>query len=259
MRTLNHYLLLTILILFTLTGQAQLSPPGLGTTKTAFWSAIGVSQKLDAKNSSMTYIGLGRISDPEGDSNPIKKQSILVLNQEFYHKFARKWQYSYALSYRRQDKYESEAPYELKSPAIQQEFRLYGRLTYTTKFGTVKWKNTVRQEARKFFTPDFEEVHNGIQLRTRFKTQANVPLDNDSGNSLIGSAEALFAVNDDSHTGWDTFGYKESRFCLYYQHAMHSAPITFDIGYMNDLMGGHGQHLKDANYLAVDIIFENIF
>ena len=260
MRNIKCILPAIITLLFISTASAQISPPGLGNTSTAFWSAVGIRQKLDAKNSFVTYLGLGRISDPEGDANPFKKQSILVLNQEFYHKMNTHWQYNYALSYRRQNQYESEAPYELETPAIQQEFRIYGRLAYATPVGSsVKWTTTYRQEFRKFFTPDFDDVPDGFQLRSRFKTQVLFPLDTDKENSLMGSAEALFSISNDADAGWGDFAYKESRFCLYYCYSPDAIPVTFDIGYMNDLMGGHGHHIKDANYLALDIILENPF
>jgi len=256
MRTIQF--ILPALFVFAFNAHAQISPPGLGTTQSAFWTALGVKQKLDEKNTSVTYLGLGRISDPEGNANPFKKQSLLVLNEEVFHKLNPHLQYSFALSYRRQNKYESEAPYELETPAIQQEFRLYGRLSYTAMLGSAKWKTTYRQELRKFFTPDFENVEDDFQLRSRFKTQVSLPLDGDGENSLLGSAEALFSLAHDAAQGWGGYEYKESRFCFYYSYAPHALPVIFDIGYMNDLMG-HGHHIKDANYLALDIILENPF
>ena len=258
MSTLKFFISSTLLLLFISNCNAQLSPPGLGTTQTAFWGAVGVRQQLDAKNTSVTYVGIGRISDPQGDTNPFKKQSIIVLNQEFYHKLSKRWQYSYALSYRSQNQYSSEEPFEEKSPATHQEFRGYGRLSYTTMLGSVQWKTTFREEARKFYTPDFETVENDFQLRSRFKTQATVALDSYSESSLIGSAEALFSIGNDDTQGWSNFEYKESRFCLYYSYSPDSMPVTFDVGYMNDLIG-HGHHIKDANYLAFDIVLENVF
>lgn len=258
---MNRLRFLALLFMFSigiLSCTAQISPPGLGTTQTAFWSAVGVKQKLDTRNSSVTYIGIGRISDPEGDADPFKKQAILVLNEEIYHKINSNWQYSYALSYRRQDQYEHERPYRAETPSIQQEFRSYGRISYTAAVGEVKVKSTLRQEVKKFYTPDFGEVEDGLQLRSRFKTQATVALDGDHENSLLGSAEALFSISDDNMQGWGDYEYKESRFCLYYSYTPHTIPVVFDVGYMNDL-AGHGHHLKDSNYLAVDIILENVF
>lgn len=258
MRSIQFIVPILLTLLFVIDCNAQLSPPGLGTTQSAFWSALGVSEKLDSKNTSVTYLGLGRISDPEGDADPFKKPSILVLNEEIFHKLNNHLQYSYAVSYRRQDQYESQVPYDLETMAIQQEFRLYARLSYTAMLGDAKWKTTYRQEVRKFFTPDFENVEDDLQLRSRFKTQVSLPLDMDHENSLLGSAEALFSISHDAAQGWGGYEYKESRFCFYYSYAPDNLPVTFDIGYMNDLVG-HGHHKKDANYLALDIILENPF
>lgn len=253
MKSLHIIYLATFFCLFT--AHAQLSPPGLGNTHDAFWSAVGVQQKITEKTTSMTYFGEGRISGP--DSNDLmQEQSILVLNEEIYHTLSPKWTYSYALSYRRQDEYNSISPYELQDPAIQQEFRVYGRLSNTIAMGAVKWKNTIREEARKFYTPDFDNPEDIFQLRTRLKTQLSVSLDKQ--NKLTGSAEALFSVGDETNEGWGSYGYKESRFCFYYSYAPQSLPVTFDVGYMNDLMG-YGHDVSDANYLAFDIIVKDPF
>ena len=74
----------------------------------------------------------------------------------------------------------------------------------------------------------------------------------------MGSAEALFSITNDSSKGWGKPDYKESRFCLYYCYSPDDFPVTFDIGYMNDLIG-YGSHITDASYLAVDIIIKNPF
>lgn len=249
-------LTLYIFLIFSVTATAQISPPGLGSTNTAFWSAVGVKQKLDEKNSSTTYVGMGRISG-RGESNPFSLPSIFVVNQEFYHKLNPNWTYTGALSYRRQNQYD-ESFDEQQSSAVNQEFRLYGRLQYTVNLGNSKWTTALRQEVRKFYTSDFANVPDDLQLRSRLKTQILFPLDSDRENSILGSAEALFAVANDSNTGWGKPEYKESRFCLYYCYSPDNFPVTFDMGYMNDLMG-HGHHTTDASYLAVDIIIENPF
>lgn len=254
MRTLLFTLYFSFI--FSVASLAQLSPPGLGKTNTAFWSAVGVKQKLDDKNSSTTYFGLGRISGAQGN-DPFNMPSIYVINQEFYHKLNSNWTYTAALSYRRQHEYDEGFDNE-ESSTINQEFRAYGRLQYTTNFDKSKWTTTLRQEVRKFYTDDFNQVPDGLQLRTRLKTQLLVPLDNDSENSLMGSAEALFAIADDNDTGWSNFAYKESRFCLYYSYSPDNLPVTFDVGYMNDLIG-NGHHITDVSYLAMDIIIENPF
>lgn len=247
---------LYLMLFFSFSTLAQLSPPGLGSANAAFWSAVGVKQKLDEKNSSMTYIGMGRISGNEGN-NPFSMPSIFVLNEEISNKINASWAYSAALSYRRQNQYD-EGFEQMESAVINQEFRVYGRIKYTVDLGSSKWTTTLRQEVRKFYTEDFAQVPDGLQLRTRLKTQMLFPLDNDRENNIMGSAEALFAIADDRDSGWGKPAYKESRFCLYYCYSPDELPVTFDVGYMNDLMT-HGHHTIDASYLAVDIIIENPF
>ena len=234
--------------------QAQLSPPGLGESKTAFWSAVGVKQKLSEKNSTTTYVGTGMISGME-ESNPFNAPSILVVNEEFYHKLNPKWKYSVALSYRRQNEYEDAADV----PAfIQQEVRLYARLSHTENYGSIKWTTTLRQEVRKFYDEHFGRVEDDLQLRTRFKTQLYIPLDNEAHNNLIGSAEALFSIANDNREGWGDMKYKESRFSLYYSYSPNRLPVTLDVGYMNDLIG-YGHDVTDVSYLAFDIIINDPF
>lgn len=247
---------LIFVLAFSLKTFAQLTPPGLGETNSAFWSAIGVSQKLDEKNTSKTYFGTGYISGTH-EHNPFNAPSIIVLNQEFYHKLNSNWQYSYALSYRRQHEYDEEFD-GLRKAAIKQEFRVYGRIGYTARIGSLKWATTLRQEVRKFYTADFANVPDALQLRTRLKTQLTVPLDIESHNSIIGSAEVLFAMAHDTSEGWNQPEYKESRFCFYYSYSPESYPVTFDVGYMNDLIG-YGNATDNVSYLAMDIIIKDPF
>jgi hypothetical protein len=247
---------LTSALLFCLIAHAQLSPPGLGETHSAYWSAAGIRQKINEKNTSLTYIGTGRISGPE-EENPLDKPSIFVVNEEMYHKINTAWQYSYALSYRRQHHY-SHLVTNPHDAEIHQEYRAYGRLSYSSTFGAFKWKNTLRQEVRKFFNPEFGDIENSLQLRTRLKTQFSAALNNTSSSAITASAEALFSIPHDAAENWGNYEYKESRFCLYYTYHPKELPVTFDLGYMNDLIG-KGHEVTDANYLAFDIILENPF
>jgi len=233
---------------------AQLSPPGLGDTKAAFWSALGVKQRLDAKDALLVYAGVGRVSGPQG-SNLFNDPSIAVVNAELYHTLSPSLKYSYALSYRRQDHYDYSLTDYADAPTVTQEFRAYGRVSYSLKASFAKYSLTLRQEVREFFDTGFTPDSNELQLRTRLKAGMAIPLDN-HGNSLTGTAETLFSVTNKN--GWDTFGYKESRFCLYYTYAPASAPVVFDVGYMNDLVGqGHGH--TDAGYLAIDVVLVDVF
>jgi hypothetical protein len=243
-----------VTLCFIFSGFGQVSPPGLGETNTGFWSAVGVKQPLDSTNVLMAYAGLGTISGPQS-RNPFSLPSIGLINAEVYHKSSPHFKYSYALSYRRQNHYDYTLADFKQHPSVTQELRAYGRLAYTIKTPAAKYSLTLRQEVREFFDKDFTTAGNELQLRTRFKAGMSVPLDS-RGNSVSGTAEALFSITNDY--GWDTFGYKESRFCLYYTYAPASAPLVFDVGYMNNLIG-HGHELTDASYLAVDVVFVDVF
>lgn len=249
-------LLFAVAVICSTYSYAQLSPPGLGETNSAYWSAAGIRQKINEKNTSLTYVGTGRISGPDGE-NPLDKPSIFVVNEEIYHKINSTWQYSYALSYRRQHHYSHliENPDDAE---IHQEYRAYARLSHSTTFGNFKWKNTVRQEVRKFFNPEFGDIDNSLQLRTRLKTQLSETLNSTGTSTISATAEALFSVAHDATDSWGNYEYKESRFCLYYTYRPKELPVTFDLGYMNDLVGT-GHNTIDANYLAFDIILENPF
>lgn len=238
--------------------QAQISPPGLGDAKTAFWSAFGVKRQLDSlgKKQSMSYIAIGRKSSPDNE-NLFSKQAIFVLNHEVYNSFAPHQQYSYAISYRRQPQYESEAPYDKEN--TEQEFRVYGRYAYTFDLGKkLKLKNTVRQEFRKFFDADFHKVEEDFQLRTRLKSQLTYNLSPKNNQKLALSAEALFSISHlnehDQH--WNSFGYRELRLAAYYMFNIPHSPFTVDIGYMNDLIrGSRSIHHGGVHYLAADLVW----
>lgn len=237
---------------------AQISPPGLGEANTAFWSAFGVRRPLDSlgRKQALSYIALGRKSSPD-DYNLVSKQAIIVLNHEVYHSFAPNQQYSYALSYRRQPKYESSAPYEKE--ATEQEFRIYGRYAYTFKLGK-RWKlkNTVRQEFRKFFDADFRQAEENFQLRTRIKSQLTYNLSPKNNQKLALSAEGLFSTSylNEPEQKWTPFGYREMRIGAYYMFSIPHSPFSVDIGYVNDLIRGSRSVKKGGvHYLAVDVIW----
>jgi len=258
----SKLLLAALIFVVTLSNTyAQLSPPGLGEAKNASWFAFGVRQSLDSlkQKESTTYVGVGLKSSPD-ENNPFSKMAILVINEEISNRYKKNWEYSYALSYRRSNNYDSTAPYETLDPAIEQEFRVYGRYSYIMEGNGLKWKNTVRQEFRKFFNPDFSNAEENFQLRTRLKTQLSLDLGTAKTHHIIGGAEALFAISKENEPEkqWSKFDYKESRFTLYYSLSPHEIPFIFDIGYMYNLIG-KGAAISDVNYLAVDIIWKNPF
>ncbi len=119
----------------------------------------------------VTYIELGRKSDPD-TYNPYHKFAILMLNEEFYNQFHKHWQYFVAFSYRKQNEYLEQAPYDLGSPNFEREFRLYSRFSYIHKTPRLKLAATLRQEFRKFYEPNFTNWSENYQLRSRLWAQA---------------------------------------------------------------------------------------
>jgi hypothetical protein len=247
--------------LFSSTVFSQISPPGLGKTQTADWFAIGVRQELDTIKGkgwqSMSYIGVGRKSNPD-NYNPFYKPGILILNQEFYNQFHENWQYSLALSYRRQDEYLDDPPYEHEDPKLKQEFRVYSRLSYIFSASRLKLVSTFRQEFRKFYSPDFKNIDENYQIRSRFRLQLTVDLDTDKQHRLIASSEQLFSLSKNKSPGsWTDFNYRESRFSFYYSYSPKKSPLIFSLGYMNNLVGQNSPY--DAHYAAFDIVLKNPF
>lgn len=234
--------------------KAQISSPGLGEARSAIWSAIGLRTHLDTlgKKESLTYLGWGRKSD-QNRMNPVANQAIWVLNHEVYHKFAPHQQYSYALSYRRQTAYNEEAPFEREG--IEQEFRLYGRYAYS--FPLAKrwtWKNTIRQEFRKFFRSDFGSTPENFQFRTRIKSQVSYSLSEVKKRSLMFSVEELFAISRMADR-WTSYQDKETRVGLYYRFKWKHLPIETDIGYANDFIRGFNSGVGGVHYLSWDMIW----
>jgi hypothetical protein len=240
---------------------SQISPPGLGKAHDADWFAFGIRQELDTIEGkgwqSISYVGLGRKSNPD-NYNPFYKSAILVINQEFYHQFHKTWQYSLALSYRRQDEYLDSNPYEHDNPKLKQEFRLYGRFSYIFSTSRIKLVPIFRQEFRKFYSPNFQNINENFQFRTRLRLQLKVNLDNTKQHRLIASSEQLFSISKENTSDtWTDFNYRESRFSLYYSYSPKTFPFIFSIGYMNNLVGQKNPY--DVHYLAFDIVIENPF
>src|SRR6218665_872179 len=170
-------ILVCLFVLLFQNSNAQISPPGLGAGKTALWTAFAVRQDFGAakKWKTVTYVGVGTKSNPD-NFNPAQKLALVVFNQEFYYRFRKAWYTSFAASYRRQNEYIKNAPYSPEKPSIQQEFRLYGRLFYRFKIGRVQLSPAFRQEFRMFYAPDFSPMPKDMQLRSRVRLQAIVPL-----------------------------------------------------------------------------------
>ncbi|WP_435524296.1 hypothetical protein [Chryseobacterium indoltheticum] len=230
----------------------------MGDANTASWLAFGIKHQLDSlkNNYSLSYAAIGRKSSPD-NNNLFSKQAIFVLNHEIYHALTPHQQYSYALSYRLQPEYESSEPYNKE--ATEQEFRLYGRYSYTFDLSErLKFKNTIRQEFRKFFDTNFKKVEENFQLRTRLKSQFTYNLSSKNNQKIALSIEELFSVSrfHEPEPSWNHFGYREMRIAAYYMFSIPNSPFTVDIGYMDDLIRNsrsirHG----GVHYLAADVVW----
>ncbi len=239
--------------------KAQISPPGMGKAHTAEWVALGLRQKLNSTGTwqSMSYVGVGRKSNPD-NYNPVLKPAIVVFNQEFFHQFHSKWQYSLALSYRRQDEYSNKPPFEHSLPGIKQEFRGYGRVSRTFKKNRFSFIPTYRQEFRKFYAPDFANSSENYQFRSRFRLQMAIQLDPRKIHRLIAGSEQLFSISKKNTPNvWSHFAYQESRFSLYYALAPEASPFVFSLGYMYNPVAHSSPH--SVQYLAFDVVVQNPF
>lgn len=258
MRTLFWSFCFSLLPFFTF---AQVIPPGLGKTKMAGWLAVGIQQDLDtAENTkwqSVTYLGVARKSDPD-NYNLFAKPAAFILNQEFKNNFSENWQYSLALSYRRQNEYSDTAPYDEMDPPLRQEFRMYGRISYEFKTLIVSITPTLRQEFRKFYAPDFESFPENFQVRSRFRLKFSFPISLDKTHRILAFSEQLFSSSQDSNPKeWSRFKYKDSRFALYYALSPKEMPFNFNLGYMNNIIAS--QPSFSGNYIALDVIWKNPF
>ena len=235
---------------------AQITPPGLGKVHTASWFALGLKQKLNQEETttSTTFIGVGRISDPD-DYNLVKKPSIYVLNEEIAHRFKKNWEYSFALSYRWQNQYKETEPYHLDTPEVRKEIRYYNRFSYLKKFEKIDFSLTIRPELRFFFDPNFDSAEEKFQFRSRLSGKMAFSINQLKTQKIITTVEFLGAISKTQD--WSEFEYKETRLCLYYSLAIPKQKITFNLGYMNNIIGKSKS--KDAHYLAFDVIINNFF
>jgi len=252
--------LITILVGHTLF--AQIIPPGLGNaTNIANWFAVGIKQDLNSNNGkgweSSTSVGIGSMSSPN-NHNPLEKMAIIVLNQEFTNRFHDDWEYSLAFSYRRQNQYSDTEPYEKEDPPFKQEFRLYGKFSYILKTDFVEITPTVRQEVQKYFTPDFGSPSETLRLRSRFRLKFMFPITQDNQHRILLFSEQLFSTSYlHEQKEWTNFGYKDSRFSIYYSLSPKKIPWTFNIGYMNHLIGT--KKPTSSHSIGVDMIWKNPF
>lgn len=253
------------LLVFSITANAfaQISPPGLDGTKVAAWGAVGFSQALSPRWTAVAYFGGARMSDPDSWF-AVKKQSIGVYDQAFQYKFNAKWQASVCTSFRLQNKYEEEAPYEPKNPSYRYELRYYARLYYKQQLGHFAMNYSFRPEFRTFYAPDWVPPTMPVELRFRLKAQTSLPINHAKTNFLVGGNELLTAIDEyslaapsDHHHSWSAYHFTEDRFSLYFRHVFAKSDVILDLGVMEQFKAG--RHFDPVSYLAFDLLFQNPF
>jgi len=262
MKLVNSYCFVVFLLLNSPLF-AQLSPPGLDDTQAVAWGAVGFSQALGKKVTLIAYGGLGRLGEPTHWA-PLQKPGIGVYNQEFQYKFSTQWQLSLAQSFRAQNLYSKEDPYEAEDPSQRFELRYYARLYHKRTLGKLAATYSFRPELRTFYSPLWEAASRPLELRFRLKGQVSLPLDEHKANFIIGANEILTALDeyqsevpfDHRHT-WSGYHFTEDRLALYFRHVFKKSDVTFDVGVMEQFKSGG--HFEPVSYLAFDVLFQNPF
>src|SRR5579864_4293760 len=116
-----HVLLLAICLIDN-SAIAQISPPGLDDTHVVLFGAVAINQPISEKWFNQSYVAGSRFSDPN-NNHILKKQAIFVIDQQMYRQFGKHWQLAFCLSYRNQDQYADEPPYDYDIPSSRREMR----------------------------------------------------------------------------------------------------------------------------------------
>lgn len=241
---------------------AQLSPPGIDGAKAVAWGAIGFSQPVGNKWSVTAYVGGARQSNPN-TNNPVHKSAILVINQEWLYNFNAHWQLAVCNSFRTQDIYAHESPYEQGEPGVRNELRYYLRLYYKQPtHGKVSFIYSFRPELRTFYTDNWDFWATNMELRFRLKGQANIPLNESKTNQLIIGNELLSAVDhvDQSGEGWSDYHFTEDRFANFFRHTFAHPAVIVDVGLMHQFWEGkEDHHVHYTGYLSFDVLVQHPF
>jgi hypothetical protein len=251
---------LLLFLLFGLHSYAQLTPPGLGSnSKMNLWFAIGLDQKLDSAGrfSSMTYFGIAAQSTVE-NTNVFEHLGIFVINEEVKFRFKPTWSVSLAASYRHQNEFEKTFPYLAAEDQFKQEFRVYSRITKSWKKKGVP-SIAIRQEYRKFYDPEFRDWKVSAAFRSRLKFQSEFNLVPSKRLTAIVGCEFLFSTEfQEKNQEWKHFEYGETRLSAIISYYSKNHKISYNIGYMNDLLHVPAGE-RSVHYISTSIIFKNLF
>lgn len=238
---------------------AQISPPGLDDTNTAVWGAVGFLQNFGKKWSTTFYVGTSFDSNPNNIS-PIQRPAIAVINQESLYKFNNHWQIALCTSYRTQNEYNEENPFEASDPSLRKEIRYYLRMYYRNtilKKGSIYY--AFRPEYRTFFDHWDPWSPVAVELRLRYKAQASYPINESKSNQIVVGNEILTTTDDvkdgAGHSHWSHYKMTEDRFTTYFKHIFSKPEVILNVGIMHQIKTDH-QYIA---HLAFDVIWQNPF
>ena len=259
---MKNSLLLFFFFLQVTLSIAQISPPGIDGSKLVSWGAIAFNQKLSKKWSITVYVGGARQSNPN-NAKLFGKPAIAVLNQESLYSFTAHWQLAFCTSFRVQDIYSKDEPYELSHPGRRNELRYYLRMYYKHAYKRFSLAYNFRPEIRTFYTSSWEPWHTPLQLRFRLKGQVTYSLNESKSNQLIVANEIL-TVTDRMESGaphaWSPYHFTEDRFSNFFRHTFSKPSVIMDLGVMHQFWKGKTDNrLHYTGYLSVDFIFQNLF
>lgn len=240
---------------------SQISPPGLDGTKAATWAAVGINQTINKKWNVVGYVGEARQSDPDNLSL-LKKQAILVLNQETYWTIDSNWQLAFCTSFRLQSLYQHAYSPQEDIATLRDEIRYYTRLFYKHQVGKAALSYSFRPEYRSFYNSIQKPEHKfATELRFRLKVQLNAPIGQSKNNSYIIANEWLTATDHravEDGNDWSPYHFTENRLTTYIRHKFDNSPMLLDIGLMHQVFVKEGK-LNYIPYLSLDLLFTNPF
>lgn len=243
---------IAILLHFTafLSAFAQISPPGLGDTRAAAWVAIGASQQLGPKWQSTLYVGASRESNPDNFSL-FRKPAISVVDLSQLYRFNDHWSLAGCISYRKQNRYDHDPPYQSENPAVRNEARYYLRLFYRHKINRVSFTYSFRPEYRTYFNHSHHWSPVPYEYRLRLKAQATIPINASGSNQFIFGNEILSSAQPH----FSGYRYTEDRMTTYFRHIFSKPSIVVDAGLMYQFLAGAGL----ITHVAFDIIIVDPF
>ncbi len=246
-------------LLLASVGQAQIGPPGMGEVRLTGWAAVGATQRLDTAGTWQWsgYLGHGRSAAPDGGT-PWQRPAILVIDQLVTYRLAPHWQLGLGASFRSQWRYASEEPFEPIAP-VRDEERLHARVVLQVPLAGWRMQVAVKEELRRFCTPDLKPWDQDVEWRNRLKLQADHDLDAAGMRKVVLSMEEPFAMDHQRQVAdaWTALGYRETRLAAYLVQRLAHGGIDLSFGGMADLV--RGAHPAVGPYVVTSLAWRDPF